>query len=250
MMRQARGAVDLGGYLVLLDGKRVTYTLRRSLRARHARLEVGRDTGLAVIIPHSYDAGQVSRLLREKKRWVLEKLAAIERMGRASAAESPGQPDTILYLGREMSVVRRASRNGCDGVRLDGNELAVMAKAGDGHVALLIEAWYRVQAARVLRDRMMEIGARMGVTPRRVSIRGQKTRWGSCSGRGNLSFNWKLLMAPPAVIDYVVVHELAHLREMNHSRRFWQLVGEYCPEWRIHKRWLRDHETELSDHFR
>lgn len=79
----------------------------------------------------------------------------------------------------------------------------------------------------------------------RITIRDQKTRWGSCSARGTLSFNWRLMLAPPAVLDYVVVHELCHLTHMNHSPAFWQAVADVCPDYRIHRKWLKDHGHEL-----
>jgi predicted metal-dependent hydrolase len=85
----------------------------------------------------------------------------------------------------------------------------------------------------------------IGVRPQRVQIRDQRSRWGSCSTRGTLSFNWRLVLAPLEVLDYVVVHELCHLREPNHSRRFWKLVEEHRPDWRAHRDWLHEHGPEL-----
>ena len=87
--------------------------------------------------------------------------------------------------------------------------------------------------------------AALSVSFRRVEIRDQRTRWGSCSARGTLSFNWRLVLAPFEVLDYVVVHELCHLRAPNHSPRFWQLVGSRRPQWRLHREWLRDFGPEL-----
>lgn len=86
----------------------------------------------------------------------------------------------------------------------------------------------------------------MEVKHARITIRDQKTRWGSCSSRGNLNFNWRLVMAPPPIIDYVVIHELAHLIELSHSPRFWETVERYCPDHREHRRWLREHGPRLA----
>jgi predicted metal-dependent hydrolase len=86
----------------------------------------------------------------------------------------------------------------------------------------------------------------MGISYQRIAIRGQKTRWGSCSRKKNLSFNWKLIMAPGSVVEYVIIHELLHLKEMNHSKRFWELVARYCPGWRENKKWLKQHEADLT----
>jgi len=85
----------------------------------------------------------------------------------------------------------------------------------------------------------------LGVEPKRIQIRDQRSRWGSCSTRGTLSFNWRLVLAPFAVLDYVVVHELCHLREPNHSRRFWKLVEQRRPDWRAQREWLDEHGPEL-----
>lgn len=107
------------------------------------------------------------------------------------------------------------------------------------------EAVYRAQASEIFARKAAYYAARMGVTYNRITIRDQKTRWGSCSGKGNLNFNWRLVLAPVPVLDYVVVHELAHRREMNHSSRFWDVVEEIMPDYQIHRRWLRDHGGSL-----
>lgn len=107
------------------------------------------------------------------------------------------------------------------------------------------EQVYRAQAAEIFARKASYYAERMGVTYQRIAIRDQKTRWGSCSGKGNLNFNWRLVLAPAPVLDYVVIHELAHRREMNHSSRFWRIVEEIMPDYRTHRRWLRDHGDSL-----
>ncbi len=143
-------------------------------------------------------------------------------------------------------MVTRRFYGNVESVIVERNRLVVSLRAGSSSLDMLLERWYRVQAAELIREKANKLGADLGLTCSRLSIRGQKTRWGSCSRRGNLSFNWKLLMAPEPIIDYVVIHELAHLKEMNHTKRFWQLVGQHCPDWRNHKKWLKDHAVELA----
>ena len=107
------------------------------------------------------------------------------------------------------------------------------------------EADARRAAREVITMLCEEEAAELGVRYERIEIRDQRTRWGSCSTRGTLSFNWRLVLAPFEVLDYVVVHELCHLREANHSRRFWKLVETRRPDWRVHRDWLHEHGPEL-----
>jgi hypothetical protein len=155
--------------------------------------------------------------------------------------------DTIRYLGEALKVVIRRFHQGTDGVVLERGRLIVNARAaGNGGLNWLVERWYRMQAAAMIREMADELATQMEVTYGRLTIRGQRTRWGSCSRQGNLSFNWKLIAAPEPVVDYVVVHELAHLKEMNHSKKFWHLAARHCPRWREHKRWLTEHAALLG----
>ncbi len=108
-----------------------------------------------------------------------------------------------------------------------------------------LEAEYRELAGKKIRQRVRYFSGKMGVTCGRISIRSQKTRWGSCSGRGNLNFNWKLILMPPEILDYVVVHELAHRKQMNHSPLFWAEVERILPDYRIRRQWLKEHGREV-----
>lgn len=107
------------------------------------------------------------------------------------------------------------------------------------------ESQARMTARKLVSTLAQEEAERIGVEYRRIRIGGQRTLWGSCSARGTLSFNWRLVLAPPPVLDYVVVHELCHLRVPNHSRRFWALVERHRPHWRQQRNWLREHGAEL-----
>jgi len=105
----------------------------------------------------------------------------------------------------------------------------------------------RKTAGGIIKGRIKDIGSSLGLEYGRVFIKDQKTLWASCSGKRNLNFNWRLAAAPPEILDYVVIHELCHLREMNHSKKFWGLVGEACPDYKARKKWLNDHSRELRN---
>jgi predicted metal-dependent hydrolase len=123
-----------------------------------------------------------------------------------------------------------------------GSELLV--PAGPDRVPAL-ERFYRRAAQTEIRSRLDEACARAGVGYARLTIRGQRSRWASCSPTGTMSFNWRLLLAPEPVVDYVVWHEVCHLEVMDHSPRFWKLVARHCPDYRQHVRWLRQHGASL-----
>ena len=229
-----------------LDGQTISYIVRRSAKAKHIRLDVRSETGLTVVIPNSYNARYIPDLLEAKREWILCKLAKYGRFRSHKIENELKSGDILPYLGQDLEVVKRQNHGTGDSVRLQRNKLIIVLRAENGRLDLLVEQWYRMQAAELIRGKVEKAGTRFGLTYNRIIIRGQKTRWGSCSRKGNLSFNWKLIMAPEPVIDYVIVHELAHLKEMNHTKRFWGLVAEHCPRWREHKKWLKDHGAELA----
>ena len=229
-----------------LDGQTISYIIKRSPRAKYVRFEVRPQTGLTVVIPKSYMLTELSSLLKDKRRWILAKLAKYDYLRLLSVRKEIESEDTIPYLGRDLRVVMRKNNGDADSISVEENRLVVSLKSVDSRLNLVLGEWYRREADKLIRERAGELCARLGVTYGRLSIRGAKTRWGSCSQKGNLNFNWKLLMVPEPVIDYVIIHELAHLKEMNHSKKFWSLVTQYCPIWRKHRRWLKDHQAELA----
>ena len=205
-------------------------------------------TGLTVVIPGSQNIEQITDLLRKKRRWILDKLAEYGKAQSTAAEKKLKSGDSIPYLGRHLkvAVVERHDPSTPVSVRLEKNRLLVNLDSQNGRLNMALEWWYRQQAEILIKKRADELCSLLGVTYGRLSIRRAKTRWGSCSRKGNLNFNWKLMMAPEPVVDYVIIHELAHLKEMNHSKKFWNLVAEHCPKWRKHRQWLKEHEAELA----
>jgi predicted metal-dependent hydrolase len=247
MVRTARCALTIvGPGKTRLDGQIISYTIKRSAIAKHVRLEVRSETGLTVVVPRSYDTRQVTHLLEAKKGWILSKLAKYEKLRPPTAEKKLRSGDIIPHLGRHLEIVIRHNCGNADSVRLERNRLVVSLRAGKDRLNVALEQWYRRQAAEFIGRKADKLSSRLGLTYNRLIIRGQKTRWGSCSQKGNLSFNWNLMIAPEPVIDYVIIHELIHIQEMNHTKRFWKLVDKHCPRWREHKKWLKDHGAELA----
>ena len=141
---------------------------------------------------------------------------------------------TIYHSGRRKTAVME-----------EGTLRLFLDSMSPDAVRAAIERWYRRQAHHIFAERAAHWNTQFGYKYGRIAIRDQKSRWGSCSRQGNLNFNWRLLLAPLAVLDYIVIHELAHLKEGNHSPRFWALVAEQCPDYRDQRAWLRQHGPEL-----
>jgi predicted metal-dependent hydrolase len=229
-----------------VDGQTIVYTLRRSFRARRVRLEISQRNGLVIIVPHSYPAGRLTGLIKSKERWISWHLTRLSRYQPPQPPEKLQTGDTVPYLGYDLELVKQENHHGKEVVLL-GNKLWVSPDLfSNSLLEKNLEQWYRSEAARLINDMANSLSSQMGVSYQRIVIRGQKTRWGSCSRKKNLSFNWKLIMAPQPVVEYVIIHELLHIKEMNHSKKFWQLVAQNCPDWRQHKKWLKEHETDLT----
>ncbi len=161
-------------------------------------------------------------------------------------ADAPDGEARVLFRGKPYRLrVRLASvrRSAVYAVR-DDLWLLVAPQDRRTPEAIFVE-WLKGEARRLIPPRVAELARRFGFRYGRVFIRSQRTRWGTCSSRGHLSFNFRLVLAPPEVLDYLIVHELAHLRVPNHSRAFWELVARMCPSYRQCRRWLRIHEPAL-----
>ena len=172
------------------------------------------------------------------REFVQRHLPWLERQLERLAAQPP-KPVTWI-IGTEIlfrGVLARIEADAAGEIRFGGQTLKPAADAGDLRPAL--EQQLRQLAARELPLRLSELAARHGLTVRRVTVRNQRTRWGSCSRRGTISLNWRLIQTPDAVRDYICLHELAHLLELNHSEKFWRQVERLCPDYRAAERWLK-----------
>jgi hypothetical protein len=210
------------------------YAVRRSTRARRVRVAVDAERGLEVILPQRASMRDAERAVVELRPWIDRRLREAEAARAAIAARG----DTVPYLGETLNLVAHRGRTR---VHRRGDDLLV--PEGDATEAL--ERWYRRMAKAEIAPRLDEAVGALGTTYTALTIRNQKTRWGSCSTTGAMSFNWRLLLAPEEVLDYVVWHEACHLLVMDHSPRFWALVERHRPGYRGPKRWLRRHGAML-----
>jgi predicted metal-dependent hydrolase len=235
----------IGQAQIKLQDSTVSYTIKQSYRTRAIRLEIRRETGLTVVVPRKYTPKQVEDILLQKSRWILRHLTSGKPLQMPLFKPAPGHGDSLPYLGKTIELVLAEESGKRTTARLADGRLLISLTSGI-NTAFVLEKWYRVQAKLVFTQKADAFKVIMGLSYNAILIRGQRTRWGSCSAKGNITLNWKLLMAPPEIVDYVIIHELAHRKYMNHSKRFWQLVERYSPGWRECRKWLVKHEDELK----
>ncbi|NWG15221.1 MAG: M48 family metallopeptidase [Chloroflexi bacterium] len=237
---------------IVLGGQKIAYSVRESARSRTIRLKISARGGLEVVIPAGAPLGEkdVEALLLSRGGWILNHYRQAQTTAPAPERRY-ASGETVLYQGRPVTLDVSLKANGRRAsVALDGDLLRVRLPASleqpQAEAArAALESWYRAQAKACIPARAAELGDQFGFQFKRVTIKGQSTRWGSCSSKGNLNFNWRLMMAPPAALDYVIIHELCHLKEMNHSRRFWSLVGRFCPDYKTWVKWLKANGDRL-----
>ncbi len=220
------------------------YRIRRSNRALHARIQVDAE-GVEVVVPNHFPLRNVETFVQEKRPWIERTLRRIRESEALFPPARLCDGGELPYLGERLSLA----------VRVEGSRTrAQVARRGSGLTVKLgpdtplvhaLEAWYRRRARAEVAARLDAAVERAGRSYSRLQIRGQRTRWASCSTSGAMSFNWRLLLAPAEILDYVVEHEVAHLDVQDHSPRFWRLLASRCNAWREHEQWLRRHGHAL-----
>jgi predicted metal-dependent hydrolase len=216
------------------DTAEIPYTVRRSNRARRVRVNVHAHTGVEVVLPARAAEREAAAAIRELRPWIERRLGeAAETM-----AQIARRGDTLPYLDTTLRLQpdrgrTRAHRRG---------ELLLVPER-DPQAA--IERFYRRAARLEIAPRLDRASAQAGLSYTGLDIRAQRTRWASCSSRGRMSFNWRLLLAPERVLEYVVWHEVCHLQVLDHSPRFWALLSRYWPDWREDRAWLTSHGATL-----
>lgn len=221
----------------------IDYTVRRSPRARHVWLRFDREGQLVVTIPRRFAAGRVPAIVQSHIDWIERTRSRVEaRRRRLRAEPPPSLPEAISLpaIGREWKVEYRSTPSSCLTVNERGDVLVLSGPVGDASRCreALLRRLRRVAHAH-LSDLTGRLACENGFNPGRVVVRAQRTRWASCSRRGTLSLNVRLLFIPPELARHVLVHELCHTKHMDHSSRFWACVARHDPDWREHRRRLR-----------
>jgi predicted metal-dependent hydrolase len=222
--------------MIELGGREVALVVRRSARARRLALRIpGHDDSVELVLPPRAAESDGLAFLQSRAGWVIERL---ERMApRVSFADG-----ALLPLGGVPHILRHVGARGAP-VRVEGNDILVAGRPD--HMARRVGDWLRAEARRRIEPPAYRMAAVIDREVGRITIRDQKSRWGSCAPGGRLSFNWRLVLAPAWVLDYVVAHEVAHIAEPNHSPAFWAVVARLNPNAKTGRAWLRAEGMDL-----
>jgi predicted metal-dependent hydrolase len=212
----------------------IPYTVRRSTRARRVRVNVHAHTGVEVVLPARAPERAAAAAVSELRPWIERRL----REAREVRARIAARAGTVPYLGLPLELVAQPGRT-----RAHRAGERLLVPAGDARPA--IERFYRRAARAEIAARLDHATALAGSAYNALDIRAQRTRWASCSPSGRMSFNWRLLLAPERVLEYVVWHEVCHLEILDHSPRFWSLLERRWPDYRDDRDWLRRHGATL-----
>lgn len=226
---------------VVCDGAFYLVRLRRHRQARRYTLRIQAATREVVLtMPPRGSLNEAKAFANKHSAWIAA------RLGRLAKAVPFRDGIEVPLRGMMHRIVHRAQARGTVWSETDWRGSRLICVAGDRpHLARRVGDFLRREARRDLETASRKYAARLGVNLKRVSVRDQTSRWGSCSTTGVLSFSWRLILAPPYVLDYLAAHEVAHLVEMNHSPRFWRLVGRMCPSLGRAKVWLDVHGADL-----
>jgi hypothetical protein len=223
--------------LLAVDGADIAISVRLNPRARRIVMRVHPTTGeVTVTAPTRGGTGPAMAFARGETQWIARQLKHMP----APVALMPGA--VVPFLGVSHPIRHSQARGPAPVWREDG---AILVSGRTEHASRRLADFFKSEARAVLAARAVELAARLDMRPGRVTVRDTKSRWGSCSQNGSLSFSWRLILAPEFVRDYVVAHEVAHLKEMNHSARFWAHVKTLTSDVVRARQWLRDHGRSL-----
>jgi predicted metal-dependent hydrolase len=223
---------------MIIDGRKIEYRVVHSKAAGKLRVRVG-PGGVEIVQPDGRNAGELGAFVCSNADWIVRQLERIERLRRVRRPER-SQAGEILYRGQPtpVRVESYPHRRGANRVVHEDGSLVIVRGNSPTAAAQSLENWLRKRARAAIEQHLGEVTSRLNRQPARVYVMGQRTKWGNCSATQNLSFNWRLILAPPFVLRYLVTHEAVHLAVPDHSSRFWLTVQSLCPEMDRAKQWL------------
>lgn len=217
-------------------------TIIRKKPLKYSRISIKDDLSVRITVPTYFSDNKVQKIIEEKNIWIQKNLAKMK--ARKKLTDNFGE-DEVFYMGEKYSVIFINDKNKNIVLNPEKQEIYINTEDQTKYKKIL-ENWFINEAKKYIPLRVKELNETLNYKFNKISIRNQSTRWGSCSGKGNLSFNFRLIKAPQDVMDYVIFHELVHLKEFSHSKKFWSLVETHCPNYKNCKNWLKEKRYLIS----
>lgn len=228
------------GEFLALGSRQIPLVLARNPRARRYVLRLRPDGTARVTVPRGGSDGEARRFAERHSAWLEQQL---RRLAERPKGREKWQPGTEFYFRGQPVKIETETTGASHFVRFGSEQIHMPHVAPDLRPAIEKHLWRL--AANELPPKVLEYAAIHQLKVSRITVRNQKSRWGSCSRRGTISLNWRLIQTPEFVRDYIILHELMHLREMNHSARYWQEVERVCPDYLVAEKWLKQHSALL-----
>ena len=224
----------------------ISYTLNRSRKRRKTiSLQISDKSELVIAAPHFTPISEINRFVQEKQNWIHQAIQDHKEALIKNKAKEYILGERFYYLGESFPLETFFGQNEKEGLVFWDNRFYLNAPDVEAKKREYFIKWYKRKAREYFAERVNFYSRELNLRAKSVRVTSAEKRWGSCSGKDNLSFSFRLIMAPPAVIDYVIVHELMHIIEKSHSAKFWQLVESAMPQYKLHKRWFKDNNSKF-----
>jgi hypothetical protein len=225
----------------------ITYTVKRSRkRKRTISLQISDKSELVIAAPYFTPMSEINRFVREKQNWIQKTIQKRKADSIKNKAKEYINGEMFYYLGESFPLEVFFEQNERKGLVFWGNRFYLNTGDATENGIFYFVSWYKKKANQHLRQRVDFFSHEFNLRAKKVKITSAEKRWGSCSADDNLSFSFRLMMAPSDIIDYVIVHELMHIKEKNHSAAFWKLIEAVMPEYKIHRRWLKENNHKFT----
>ncbi len=234
---------------ITINSCNLTYNVNYQKGRKTVKLKMSSADCVEVTAPSRYPRCNIEKLLHKKTEWIMAQISRLATLAANPVNQSIAHGTQVLYQGQPYTLIIKYAHKSA--VTLTSNQIilefpTVHTTDMSRDITTALKGWYLDSANSLLAAKTAEWAARIEVTPIRIKLRDQKTRWGSCSSSGSINYNWRIVMAPPEVLDYLIIHELCHLRMPNHSQKFWQLVGQFSPNFKKCRDWLGTNGSLLT----
>lgn len=233
--------------------KKIDYLINRSDKASSVIITVNVGQGVQITVPSKFKIANIDQILEKKASWIIKKVDYLSELAGCAVPRSYVDGENLFFLGNRYVVkVNIYDVVITNQVKLNGSTIIVnIPPVLDREervqtIRSVLVNWYMKEAEHFIIDRVNVFADRMGTRPAKIRVKEQIFRWGSCSNKGNINFNWKIIMAPIEVIDYVIVHELCHLIRLDHSPEFWRLINKVLPDYENRRMWLKKYGSVLT----